>query len=213
MSGLRKMVRTADIKGNTAYDIILRAFLEHKVKDLSEELAVMLSRWEMVDKLYRKGELIKNKGLEYNKRLNFAEIAEFIIEKFTVSKRTAYEDIRNAQRFFMMCDTRPELEYARSAREALGDELMYAAWAAGDFKAAQAFYKEVNKVKGLHEVHVDLPNYEEFIPPSIVITTDPTELGFEKVENVDEVVARILNEKRNGFIDTEAEDAEVLPGE
>lgn len=212
------MIRASDVQGDTAYDVILRAWLAHKVDDLPADKQNMLLRWQKVDALIRQGELVRQVEddgslVTVKKRYNFSGLVEWLRENFKVSARTAYEDIKNAKRFFLCCEGREDIEYSRGVMIEWGEHMMHTAFENGDFDGASKFFKELNKIKGLHETRVDLPDYSEFVPPSFVITTDPTELGFEKIDNVDEVVARILNEKRSGFLDSEAQEAEVLPDE
>lgn len=218
MSGLSKMIKASDVKGDTHYDIILRAWLDHKTDDLAADKKFMLVRWQMVDKLIRQGEIvpaIDDEGNQVTKhvRYNFSSLVEWLRNQYNVSARTAYEDIKNAKRFFLCCEGTNDVEYSRGVMIEWGEMMMFKSFESGDFDAASKFFKELNKIKGLHDQRLDLPNYEEFNPPTFIITSDPTELGFEKIDNKDEIVARILAEKRNGFMDSEAEDAEVMPDE
>lgn len=212
----KALIRSSDVKGNESYDIILRAWLDHKIHELPANLSGMVERWQMVDQLIRKGEFqtvmnISTGDLENkHRRFNFSDLVEWLIEKYKITSRTAYEDIRNAKRFFLSCEGRGDIEYARGVSIEHGEAMMWAAHEAGDFDAASKFYKELNIIKGLHEPLVETPDYADFIPPEFVIVTDITELGFEKIDNQEEIVKRILNEKRTGFLDTEATDAEVL---
>jgi hypothetical protein len=211
----RQMIRSSDVKGNSSYDIILRAFLDHKIHELPVQLSGMLERWQMVDKLIRKGEITKlinsDGDLESKlKRFSFTDLVDYLKQNYSVSTRTAYEDIRNAKRFFLSCEGREDVEYARGVAIEHGEMMMFAALDAGDFDAASKFYKELNIIKHLHEQRDDIPDYADFIPPTFVLVADATELGFEKIENPDEVVKRILNEKRINFLDKEASDAEEV---
>ena len=215
---LGKMLRPADIKGDTTYDIILRAWLGHKVAELPQELQDMVERWKMADRLIREGTIVYTDGARKTTRYTYAKLVEYLREKFKVnerqlSARQAYEDIRNAKLFFLSCEGREDIEYARGVAIDTGDMMMYAAFDKGDFISAAAFFKELNKIKGLHEQRSDVPDYAEFIPPMLTLVTDATELGFEKIENPDEVVKRILAARRKEFINDEATDAEVLPDE
>jgi len=215
---MNKLIRASDIKGDTPYDIILRAWLEHKVEQLPDDKRRMLERWRMIDKLIRQGEIVKvvddeGKISDQLKRFNFSSLVEWIREGYNVSARTAYDDIKNAKRFFLCAEGTTDVEYSRGVQVEWGEMMMFKAFESGDFDAASKFFKELNKIKGLHDQRLDLPDYSEFVPPSFVITTDPTELGFDRIENKDEIVARIMNEKRAGFIDSEATDAEEVPDE
>ncbi|MDB4919842.1 hypothetical protein [Mucilaginibacter sp.] len=215
---LNKLIKASDVKGDAPYEVILRAWLEHKVDKLPEIHSKMLARWQMVDKLIRQGDTITvindDNSIEKKlKRFNFRDLVEWLQENYGISARTAYDDIKNAKRFFLSAEGREDVEYARGVMVEWGEMMMFKAFDSGDFDSASKFFKELNKIKGLHEQHLDLPDYADFVPPSFIITGDPTELGFEKIENQDEVVKRILSERRKDFIDTEAEDAEVLPDE
>lgn len=214
MTGLSKYVRPGDIKGNTAYDIILRAWLAHKVDDLPDKERLMLLRWEQADRLLRNGELVKTDdgGDERQKRFNTSMVVEWLVEKYPISKRTAYEDIHNAKRFFLSLEGRPDVEYERNIAILIGDELREKCIERGDFKAAAAVFKEVNIIKGLHEQSIEAPDYSEFQPPEFTITTSATDLGFEYVDP-DAATKRILGEKRLEFLQSEAVDAEEVDDE
>jgi hypothetical protein len=214
MSGISKYVRPGDIKGNTVYDIILKAWLGHKLTELPDEQRKMLERWEQADRLLRNGEMVtlvtEDGPVQKHGRFNVSRVVEWLKEKYKVSTRTAYEDVHNAKRFFLSLEGRPEKEYERAVAITFGEALLERCEEKGDLKAAAALFKELNKIKGLHEQSIDAPDYAEFQPPKLVITSDPTELGFEKVENPDEIVKRILGESRQSFLESEAEDAEVV---
>lgn len=217
MSGLSKYVRPGDIKGNTAYDVILRAWLTHKVEDLPDKERQMLVRWEQADRLLRNGELVQDltddSVVEKHKRFNVSMVVEWLVEKYPISKRTAYEDIHNARRFFLSLEGRPDIEYERNIAILIGDELREKCIERGDFKAAAAVFKEVNIIKGLHEQSIEAPDYSEFHPPEFTITTSATDLGFEYVD-ADAATKRILGEKRfDEFLQSEAIDAEEVGDE
>lgn len=215
---MNKLIKASDIKGDTPYDVILRAWIEHKVEDLPIDKQRMLERWRMIDKLIRQGEMVKvvndvGDMVDQQRRFNFASLVEWIRQGYNVSARTAYEDIKNAKRFFLCCEGTTDVEYSRGVMIEWGEMMMFKSFDSGDFDSASKFFKELNKIKGLHDQRLDLPDYSDFVPPSFVITSDPTELGFEKIENKEEIVKRILNEKRAGFIDAEAEDAQEVADE
>lgn len=214
MSGISKYIRPGDIKGNTAQDIVLKAWLSHKLDELPDEYKNMLKRWEQADRLLRDGEMVtlvtEDGPVQKHGRFNVSKVVEWLKEKYDISTRTAYEDIHNAKKFFLSMEGRPEKEYERAIAVTFGEALMERCEEKGDMKAAVALFKELNKIKGLHEQSVDVPDYAEFQPPNLVITADPTELGFEKVENPDEIVKRILGESRQNFLESEAQDAEVI---
>jgi hypothetical protein len=213
MNGLSKYVRPGDIKGNTVYDVIIRAYLLHKVDSLHEDQKIMLERWEQADRLLRNGELVEvltGDGIDsVHQRFNVSMVVEWLVERYKISKRTAYEDVHNAKRFFLSLEGRPDLEYERAISIVVGDELREICIKKGDMKAAAAVYKETNIVRGLHEQSIEAPDYSEFQPPEFTITTSATDLGFEYVDP-DAATKRILGEKRlDEFLQSEATDAEV----
>lgn len=212
---ISKYIRPGDIKGNEVYDIILRAWLTHKLDDLPDEHKRMLERWDQADRLLRNGELVQlvtDDGIvEKQQRFNVSKVVEWLKQRFSISTRTAYEDVFNAKRFFLSLEGRPDIEYERAIAIVRGDALLERYDERGDGKTVAALYKEINKLKGLHEQTVDVPDYRnEMMIPSFTITADPTELGFEKVENPEAIVKRLLGEKRQQFLEDEAEDAEEV---
>lgn len=214
MSNLSKYIRPGDIKGNTTFDVVMKAYLSHKLDELPEAQRNMLERWEQADRLLRDGELVTLVGekgpVQQHGRFNVSKVVEWLKERYKVSTRTAYEDVTNAARFFHSLAGRPDKEYERAIAITYGEAMLEKALEKNDLKAAAALYKELNKIKGLHEQSIDTPDYAEFQPPKMVITSDPTELGFEKVENPDAIVKRILGESRQSFLESEAQDAEVI---
>jgi len=212
---LTKYIRPGDIKGNEAPDIILRAWLSHDLDNLPDEHRKMLERWDQADRLLRNGELVEvitADGIEKRQqRFNMSKVVEWLRERYNISARTAYEDIFNAKRFFLSLEGRPDIEYERMIAITRGDALLDKYDEKGDGKTVAAIYKEINKLKGLHQQSVDVPDYRnEMQIPNFIITSDPTELGFEKVENPDEIVKKILGEQRQSFMESQAEDAEVI---
>jgi hypothetical protein len=215
---LDKLLKVSDVKGDTAYDHILRAWIGHKVEQLPTHLASILERWQAVDKLYKQGivtHMVSDEGVPYDKmqRFSWRGIVEWLRQNFGISARQAYDDIYNAKRFFLIAETKTDIQYNRGAAIEQGRMMQWAAFDAGRFEAAAMFFKETNKVEGLHEHAAETPDYADFEPPKFILTTDPTELGFEKIEDQEDLVRRILNEKRKDFLEDTAEDAEILPNE
>jgi hypothetical protein len=192
---LSKYIRPGDIKGNTAYDIIMRAWLSHKVKELPDEQRMMLERWEQADRLLRNGELVtiitEDGPVQKQGRFNVSKVVEWLREKYKISARTAYEDIHNTKRFFLSLEGRPDIEYDRIIAITRGEELLDKYDEKGDGKTVAAIFKEINKLKGLHEQTIEAPDYTEFQPPKYTVTGDATELGFDKVENEEELIKKM----------------------
>src|SRR5690606_20810093 len=111
--------------------------------------------------------------------------------RFGVSLAQAYIDIEMAERFFLTTERRPDKEFARGMQIYWGEDAMARAQADGDHRAAAAFFKELNKIRGLDKFEDESANLKDFRPIKPVIVSDPSELGFEKIDNPDKVVAEL----------------------
>jgi hypothetical protein len=213
MSKLSKYIKPRDIKGDTPFDVILRAWIGHKMDELPPDIAQMLERWKQADSLLRNGAMAtfvtEDGPVQRKTRFNKSKVVAWLVEYYGVSERTAYDDVQNAIRFFLTLEGRPDVEYDRILAITRGEEFIEKYDEIGDGKTVAALFKEVNKLKSLHTQTIETHDYEEFQPPKMVITSDPTELGFEKVENPDDIVKRYLSESRQSFLESEAQDAEV----
>lgn len=210
---MRKLLKPEDVQGTTAYDNILRAWLGHKIEMLPEDESKILERWQDVDRLYRRGEINQmpdEPGKTYTKRFTWRGIVEWLTERHKISIRQAYEDIANAKRFFLFADGRTDVEYARGAAIEQGRMMQWAAFDAGKFEAAAMFFKECNNIEGLHDASPELPIYAEFQPPKITVVAKASELGFEPIDNIDEVVKQILDERKGAALSNDFDEAEVV---
>lgn len=207
---LAGLLKPRDIKPETPYDIILKAYLDHKVDELPEDMRKMLDRWKMADKLLREGQIVKKGKNEITRPYNVTRLVDFLVETYGVSARTARSDISHAKRFFLSDYDRHEKEFARGVMIEWGEEMMFEARGFGDFKSAAAFFKTLAEIRGILKDDPDLPDYSQIQLPHLVLVTDPSELGFEPVENPDQVVKEILAKRKKNRLDKLIEDSEII---
>ncbi len=217
-------LRPKHVRGNTALDIILKAFLKNDLDSLTQEHKDILERISEVDARIRAGYTVKkiefdfDLGLDvekdqYTRPYQKRELAQWQVAKFKVSLSQAYQDIQMAERFFLTTERRPDKEFARGMMIYWGEDAMAKAQADGDHRAAAAFFKELNKIKGLDREDVPEFDPEKFMPIQPVIVADPSDLGFEKIDNVDLVVSNLQKDLRKSkmmdkLLKKEAEDIE-----
>lgn len=215
-------LRPKHIKGDTIMDRIFKAFLANKIDSLSPTDRGVYDRIREVDAQVRTGFVQKITKYDYELQLEVEvsrinrpyqklELAHWIMARFGVSQAQAYIDIQMSQQFFKTFESKEDKDYARGMHIYWGEKMMMEAHSAGDFRAAQGFYKELSKVKGLHEKEHDIPDYKEFTPIKPVIEPDASKLGFEKIENIDAVKADLLKELKgkSSSIDRMLEDEAV----
>lgn len=218
-------LRPKHIQGDTILDRIFKAFLANKIDSLSPTDRAVYERIREVDAQVRTGFVQKitkyNPDLgcdvevnRINRPYQKLELAHWLMAKFNISQAQAYVDIQMSQQFFKTFESKEDKDYARGMHIYWGERMMMEAHNAGDYRAAQAFYKELSKVKGLHEKDFDIPDYQDFTPVKPVIETDASKLGFEKIDNVDSVVADLLKELKgksssiDRMLEDEAEDVD-----
>lgn len=223
-------LRPRHVRGNTALDRILKAFLNNDLKSLKQEDKDILDRISEVDARLRTGNVVKKERYDpdldcmvedgrYTRPYQKRELALWQMARFDVSLAQAYADIEMAERFFLTTETRSDREFARGMQIIWGEDAMARAQADGDHRAAAAFYKEINKIKGLDKFDEDTPELKDFRPIEQVIVADPSELGvgFELIENTDALVAKLRKElKKSTVIDrivAEAEEVDFEEGD
>ena len=223
-------LRPKHVSGDTILDRIFKAFLANKMDSLSPTDKSVYERIKEVDCQVRTGFVQKltkyDPELEadvevdrLNRPYQKLELAHWIMARFGVSQSQAYIDIQMSQQFFKTFESRKDKEYARGMHIYWGERLLAEAAHAGEFKAAAAFYKEIGRVSGLYDQDIDLPDYKEFTPIKPKIETDPSKMGFEKIENKDALVASLLKELKgksssiDRMLDDEAEDIEFEDSE
>jgi hypothetical protein len=207
---LAGLLRPRDIKKETNFDIILRAWLENRLGDLSQELRDMLDRWQMADSLLRDGYLVKRGNSEVTQPYTFNKLVDFLVTKYGVSRRTAYDDIANAKKFFLSTYTKEDRDFARGVMIEWGEKMMWEAHNLGDNKSAAAFFKALSDIKGLLKEEQERPDYENISLPSFNLVEDPSVLGFPKVEDPDAAVARIMAKRKKSKIDMIIAESETV---
>lgn len=216
------VIRAKHVRDNTVVDRILKAFLSNKLDQLSAEDKFVLERISEVDARIRAGYTVvptrwdDNLGVDvedhtrkfirpYRKK----ELAEWQMARFGVSMAQAYIDIDMAERFFLTTETKKDKEFARGLQIYWGEEAMARAYADGDYRAAAAFFKELNKIKGLDTFEDDTPELKDFRPIEQIIVSDASGLGFDKIDNPDALRASLLKSlKKSTVIDRMIEEAE-----
>lgn len=206
---LASLIKPKELKGDTNYDIILRAYLEHKVDQLPEDLKGMLERWKKADSLLRSGELVWKGDNEITQPYNASRLADYLVQHYGVSIRTARDDIKHAKRFFATDYDRDEKNFARGVMIEWGEKMMWEAHGMGDYKSAAAFFKALADIQGLMKDDPDLPDYSKVQLPTLIVVDDPSELGFEKIDNVEQVVADILAKRKKNKLDQIIADSDL----
>lgn len=207
------VIKVKDIPEDTPLDRIYKAFVSHKLDQLSDSDKAILTRITEIDKQItaRKPveKTIRGKVVAYSRPYQYKELCEWVVERFDVSHRQAYIDIDMSKRFFLSCETRDDKEYARGQRIVIGNELMFEAAAQGDYKSAAAFFKELNEISGLKRIDPEGINPEDLIPIEFTIVDDPSQLdsNFEKIENIDEIIRDLEKEFKRKTIKNVIDDA------
>lgn len=218
-------LRPKHIKGSTVLDRILKAFLKNDLDGLSPEDKFVLERITEVDNRIRAGYVVKKTKFDqdlqmdvedyrYTRPYRKSELAEWQKAKFNISLAQGYKDVEMAERFFLTTEKRPDKEFARGQMIYWGEDAMAEARAQGDFRSAAALYKVVALIRGLDKEEEAGFDPEKFKPIQPVIVMDPSELGFEKIDNPDNLVAKLNKELRKSklmdrLVQAEAEDAEI----
>ncbi|MCX2473565.1 hypothetical protein OQZ33_04390 [Pedobacter sp. MC2016-05] len=208
---LANLIRPRDIQVEDKFDKILKAYLDGKIDQLPKDLQDSLTRWEMINGMLRQGEKIKKGKVKYYRPYNYGTLAKFITATYNVSIRTAYDDIKSTKRFYAIEETKDDNDFAKGLfLEKLEERSAYC-HAKGDFKSAAAFDKMIMTIrKWDKEPEADLPKYAELQLPTLILVADPSELGFPKIENPDQAVARILAKRKKGKIDNIFASAEAV---
>ncbi|WP_316780386.1 hypothetical protein [Pedobacter antarcticus] len=210
------MIVPATYSDDTVLDRLYRAFLDHKTDQLSDEDKNILARITEVDKrfseklLVTKKKLKGGKKIQYERPYNYKELVNWLIEKYDISHRQAYADIAMAKRFFLCGQTPEDKEFARGQQIEIGWELYYEAKAHGQFMVANAVYQEINKLQRLHVIDPEVIDREKMMPSEYIVTDDPAEIGFEKMENPDAIVERLRKSFKQNFIEVITSDAEQI---
>lgn len=216
------MLRPRHVKGTTVLDRILKAFLSNKLDDLSETDKAILERISEVDKRIRKGYIVEVPKVSvvtgepyidsYKRPYQKRELAEWQVSRFNISLAQAYIDIQMAEKFFLTTETRSDKEFARGMAIHWGEQAMAEAQHNGDYRAAAAFFRELNKIKGIDKPSEETVDLRDWRPIRPVIVADPSELGFEKIDNPDKLVAQLRKDlrKKSKAVERILDDAEEI---
>lgn len=216
------VIRAKHVRDNTVVDRILKAFLNNKLDELSPADQFVLERISEVDARIRAGYTVvpsrwdeylgvdvQDHARKFTRPYRKKELAEWQMTRFGVSMAQAYIDIDMAERFFLTTETKKDKEFARGLQIHWGEEAMARAMADGDYRAAAAFFKELNKIKGLDTFEDDTPELKDFRPIEQIIVADPSELGFDKIDNPEATVAELLKSlKKSTAIEKMLDDAD-----
>jgi hypothetical protein len=207
---LAGLIKPRDIKVETTYDSILKAFLGGKIDTLPSDQKIMLDRWRHVHRLITDGKLVKTGKKEVTQPYTFSKLADFLVAEYNVSYRTAYDDIANAKKFFLSTYSKDDKDFARGVMIDWGERFMFEAAGNGDYKSAAAFFKALSEIKGLLKDDQERPDYENIHLPAFNLVADPSELGFPKMDDPDAAVARILAKRKKDKIDIMISDSEEV---
>src|SRR5690606_39016348 len=116
-------LRPRHVKGTSALDVILKAFLKNDLDNLDQKHKDSLERITEVDKRIRVGNVVIKTKFDYEldadvddcrlpRPYRKRELAEWQIARFGVSLAQAYADIEMAERFFLPTETRQDKEFA-----------------------------------------------------------------------------------------------------
>lgn len=213
-------MRAKDVVVDDALDRIYKAWLGGKLDGLRQSDKNLLERMQRIDLLVREKspQTIRkytDKGMpyevEYRRPWRKRELVDWIVAEFGVTTRQAYIDIDHADRFFHSFETPKEKEFARGMQIEWGEEMMARAEASGDYRAAAAFFKEINQIRGLRTHTPEGIDPRELIPTEPILIDDPTKLGFPALdEPVEQVKERLMKQLKSGLIDALVDDAEDI---
>lgn len=199
------------IIGDTAMDRIFDAWKKKLLNSLSEDDQAILQRITEVEKRFNEKKLVKdNEGKDTNigRPWKWRELVDWLVATYDISTRQAYADIEMAKEFFLIGRGRNDIEFARGYRINQGEDLMYECMEAGNHQAAASFFREIVRLDVLErkdESGIDTTLYQ---PVKLEIVTDPSELGFPKIENPDQVVNNLLKSFKKGIIEKMIDDSE-----
>ena len=91
----------------------------------------------MANALLRDGKLVKVGKKEVTQPYTFNKLADFLVEEYKISYRTAYDDIANAKKFFLSTYTKDDKDFARGVMIEWGEKFMFEARANGSVSRHQ----------------------------------------------------------------------------
>jgi hypothetical protein len=210
---LAPLVSPKGIKPETNYDKIFKAWLDDSLHTLPDELKQQLERWKKCNALMRDGQTIKKGKNDIVRPYRYNDLVDYLVREFGITKRTAYNDIAHTKRFFLTAETKEEVDFAKGIYLEWLERWMHECASTGDHKSATAYAKLIKEVRGFDKINSEMPDYKDIQVPHLILVADPSELGFPKVDNPDQVVQKILNKRKKSnldrVIDGMAESAEL----
>lgn len=220
---MRGLMRAKDVVVDDALDRIYKAWLANKIDSMRESDKRLLERMQRIDTIVREKnpqtiQKYSDKGMpyevEYRRPWRKRELVDWVVAEFGVTSRQAYMDIDHTDRFFHSFETPKEKDFARGMQIEWGEEMMARAEVSGDYRAAAAFFKELNQIRGLRTHTPDAVDPRELIPTEPILIDDPSKLGFPALdEPVEQVKERLMKQLKSGFIDAFLGDAEDIDPE
>lgn len=208
---LAGLIRPRDIKVEDKFDKILKAYLDGKIDQLPADLQNCLERWGTVNGMLRQGEKVKRGKNKFYRPYKYADLVKFITQTYSVSIRTAYDDVKSAKRFYAIDDCQADNDFAKGLFLEKLEEMMAESWGKGDGKTASGFAKLIVTIRQWDKPSdAEMPKYAEMQLPTLILVADPSELGFPKIDNPDDAVKRILAKRKKGKIDSIFAEAEVV---
>lgn len=212
---LAGIVKPKDIQTETKFDVILKHWLSHTIDELQDDLKSCLERWKQVNAMLREGKVVKKGKNDITEPYKYNDVASFLVEQYNISYRTAYDDIANAKAFFLPHKTKNDKEFGKGVFGDWCERLKLEAAGKGDYKSAAAFAKIEAQVKGYFDDDVDAPDYSNINLPHLIIVDDPSDLGlgFEKLDNPDQIVENILRNRKKTNLDKLIAESEIIEPE
>lgn len=177
-----------EISTTNSRDRILKHLQDDKYSvELSDEEERILARWDLADDLLR----------QYNKE---RDVVAMLMHKFKVSKATAINDVMNAKLVYGY-SSRIEKDYERRNIKEITSEIIAACMKVSDFTTVLRALKIRIVALGLNKEDPDIPDWGKIEQHVFNIVYDPTLVGAKKIENLEEVVEKYLQEKRKKAIE------------
>lgn len=177
-----------EISTTNSRDRILKHLQDDKYSvELSEAEERILVRWDLADDLLR----------QYNKE---RDVVAMLMHKFKVSKATAINDVMNAKLVYGY-SSRIEKDYERRNIKEITSEIIAACMKVSDFTTVLRALKIRIVALGLNKEDPDIPDWGKIEQHVFNIVYDPTLVGAKKIENLEEVVEKYLQEKRKKAIE------------
>lgn len=181
----RSLIRAKDIIVDDVLDRIFKAWIAHKIDDLSLQDRWILERMEYIDAILKEG------GIRSIYK-NLVEDAYEAFKSHDITRRTIESDIARTKRFFLTTRPREDKDYARGKYIEWGQRKLWTLDEEKDNLGFIMLYKELLKLEGFHKEEIERPDYDAVQPPPVMIVTEPTDIGVPFIDNLDDEI-RLLN--------------------